>query len=140
MSKKDKMADESPRRRYVSYSPLQRDRFLRGGVPALFTMNFPFIESRNESRFIAYTRFRRSYKLSVESIRPLQPNTRVVYATFSYCFTLPMQNETGKADKVPRMVILLLIPKLIELRKRLALESTPGVSHNQRLQTAYLSC
>ena len=78
-----------------------------GGVPALFTMNFPFIESRNEwGFFIVYTRFRRSYKLSVESIRPLQPNTRVVYATFLYCFTMPMQNETRKADKALRMVIL----------------------------------
>ena len=90
--------------------------------------------------FIVYTRFRRSYKLSVESIRPLQPNTRVVYATFLYCFTMPMQNETRKADKALRMVILRLIPKLIELRKRLVLESTSGVSHNQRFQTAYLSC
>ena len=90
--------------------------------------------------FIVYTRFRRSYKLSVESIRPLQPNTRVVYATFLYCFTMPMQNETRKADKALRMVILWLIPKLIELRKRLVLESTSGVSHNQRFQTAYLSC
>ena len=78
-----------------------------GGVPALFTMNFPIIESRNEwVFFIVYTRFRRSYKLSVESIRPLQPNTRVVYASFLYCFTMPMQNETRKADKALRMVIL----------------------------------
>ena len=110
-----------------------------GSLP-FFTMNFPFIESRNEWFFIVYTRFRRIYKLSVESIRPLQPNTREVYATFSYCFTLPMQNETRKADKALRMVILFLIPKLIELRKRLVLESTSGVSHNQRFQTAYLSC
>ena len=35
--------------------------------------------------FIVYTRYRRSYKLSVESIRPLQPNTRVVYAS---CFLI----------------------------------------------------
>ena len=51
-----------------------------------------------------------------------------------------MQNETRKADKALRMVILLLIPKLIELRKRLVLESTSGVSHNQRFEKAYLSC
>ena len=102
------MADESPRRRCVSYPPLQWDRLLGGGGggAALFTMNFPFTESRNEWFFIVYTRFRWIYKLSVESIRPLQPNTRVAYATFLHCFTMPMQNETRKADKALRMVIL----------------------------------
>ena len=78
-----------------------------GGVPALFTMNFPIIESRNEwVFFIVYTRFRRSYKLSVESIRPLQPNTRVVYATFLHCFTMPMQNETSSLRKHPFLLAL----------------------------------
>ena len=44
----------------------------------------PRRESRNECFFsIVYTLFRRSYKLSVQNVRPLQPNTRVVYASCS---------------------------------------------------------
>ena len=61
--------------------PLQWDRLLRGGGPWVFAMNFPFIESRNVYFFIVYIRFRSSYKLSVGNIRPLQPNTRVVYTS-----------------------------------------------------------
>ena len=52
MSKKDKMADESPRRRCVSYPLTVGSTSEEGGVPALFTMNFPIIESRNEWGFL----------------------------------------------------------------------------------------
>ena len=88
VSKKDKMADRSPRRRCLFLFPLQWwNRLLRGEVPSFLTMNFPFIESRNKCFFILYTRFWRSYKLSMEHIRLLQPNTRVVYVVYaSFCF------------------------------------------------------
>ena len=68
--------------------PLQWwNRLLRGEVPSFLTMNCPFIESRNKCFFILYTRFWRSYKLSMEHIRLLQPNTRVVYVVYaSFCF------------------------------------------------------
>lgn len=64
--------------------PLQWwNRLLRGEVPSFLTMNFPFIESRNKCFLILYTRFWRSYKLSMEHIRLLQPNTRVVYVVYA---------------------------------------------------------
>ena len=94
MSKKDKMADESPRGRCVSYFPCSVTDFWGERVLAFLpwiqrhppgdevAMNFPFIESRNECFFIVCTQFWSSYKLSVENIRPLQPKKRVVWASY----------------------------------------------------------
>ena len=45
MSKKDKMTDETPKKRGVSYSPYSGTEFWRGSL--LLGMNFPFIEIRH---------------------------------------------------------------------------------------------
>ena len=71
--------------------PLQWGRhhffFLEGGGvrSLLFYHEFCIHWKPKRVFFIVYTRYRRSYKLSVESIRPLQPNTRLVYAS---CFLI----------------------------------------------------
>ena len=82
--------------------PLQWDRhhfFLGGGGvrSPLFYHEFCIHWEPKRVFFIVYTRYRRSYKLSVESIRPLQPNTRLVYASY-FLILLCVLFSIGAAD------------------------------------------
>ena len=68
MSKKDKMADRSPRRHCLSYSPNSGTDFSVKGVTAFLPWFSIHWKPKRVVFFIVHTRYRKSYKLSVENI------------------------------------------------------------------------
>ena len=89
MSKKKRQnGGQISKRALLVFFPLQWGRHLvtgRCGRSLLLYDEFYIHCKPKRVFFIVYTRYRRSYKLIVESIRPLQPNARVVYAS---CFLI----------------------------------------------------
>ena len=65
----------------MSYSPCSGTDFCEEGVPKFLPWIFHSLKAETCVFSIVYIRFRSSFKVSVENIRPLQPNTREVYAS-----------------------------------------------------------